>query len=140
MTHVLPNHCDSFKGCIFNYCYVIYGRGVKRNSSSHSVHSIHPNTNKPNTTKIKKTNTKTHTSTVSTNKPTKPSHSPTTPNPRRDTPGEKGVSERGYDSRGKGNTTVKDALNCALINARSLCNKKEEMVSYVLKTHPIWFS
>ena len=65
------------------------GWGVERNSSSHSVHSIHPNTNKPNTTKVKKTNTKTHTNTVSTNQPIKPCHSPTTPNPRIDIPGEK---------------------------------------------------
>ena len=109
---------------------------VERNSSSHSVYSIHSNTNKPNNTKVKKTNTKTHTNTVCTNQPTKPFHSPTTPNPRRDTPGEKGVGERGYGGRGKGNTTVKDALNCALINARSLCNKKEEIVSYVYENTP----
>ena len=38
--------------------------------------------------------------------------------------------------RGKGNTTVKDTLTCALINARSLCNKKEEMVSYVYENTP----
>ena len=109
---------------------------VERNSSSHSVHSIHQNTNKPNTTKVKKTNTKTHTNSVSTNQLTKPSSSPTTPNPRRDTPGEKGVGERVYGGRGKGNTTVKDTLNSALINARSLCNKKEEMVSYVYENTP----
>ena len=112
------------------------GGEVERNSCSHSVHSIHPNTNKPNNTKVKKTNTKTHTNTVSTNQPTKPSHNPTTPNPRRDTPGEKEVGERGYGGRGKGNTTVKDTLNCALINARDLCNKKEEMVSYVYENTP----
>ena len=31
---------------------------------------------------------------------------------------------------------MKDTLNCALINARSLCNKKEEMVSYVYENTP----
>ena len=72
--------------------------------------------------------------TVSTNQTTKLSHSPTTPNPRRDTPGEKGWVREG--DRGKGNTTVKDTLTCALINARSLCNKKEEMVSYVYENTP----
>ena len=78
------------------------GRGeVEPNSPSQSVHSIHPNTNKPNTTKVKKTNTKTHTNTISTNQPTKPSHSPTTPNPRCDTPREKGVGERGRQREGK---------------------------------------
>ena len=44
--------------------------------------------------------------------------------------------ERGYGGRRKGNTTVKDTLNCALINARSLCNKKEEMESYVYENTP----
>ena len=38
--------------------------------------------------------------------------------------------------REKGNTTVKDTLTCALIKARSLCNKKEEMVSYVYENTP----
>ena len=48
--------------------------------------------------------------------------------------GEIPLGRRGWvreGDRGKGNTTVKDTLTCALINARSLCNKKEEMVSYV---------
>ena len=31
---------------------------------------------------------------------------------------------------------MKDTLNCALINARRLCNKKEEMVSYVYENTP----
>ena len=31
---------------------------------------------------------------------------------------------------------MKDALNCALINARSLCNRKEEIVSYVYENTP----
>ena len=31
---------------------------------------------------------------------------------------------------------MKDTLTCALINARSLCNKKEEMVSYVYESTP----
>ena len=46
------------------------------------------------------------------------------------------MGERGYGGRGKGNTTVKDTLNCALINSRSLCNKKEEMVIYVHENTP----
>ena len=46
------------------------------------------------------------------------------------------MGERGYGGRGKGNTTVNDTLNCALINARSLCNKKEEMVNYEYKNTP----
>ena len=46
------------------------------------------------------------------------------------------MGERGYGDRGKGNTTVKNTLNCAPINARSLCNKKEEMVSYVYENTP----
>ena len=46
------------------------------------------------------------------------------------------MGERGYGGRGKGNTTVKDTLICALINARSLCNKKEDMVSYVYENTP----
>ena len=41
------------------------------------------------------------------------------------------MGERGYGGSVKGNSTVKDTLNCSLINARSLCNKKEKMVSYV---------
>ena len=39
-------------------------------------------------------------------------------------------------NRGEGDTTVKDTLTCALINDRSLCNKKEEMVSYVYENTP----
>ena len=31
---------------------------------------------------------------------------------------------------------MKDTLTCALINARSLCNKKEDMVSYVYENTP----
>ena len=46
------------------------------------------------------------------------------------------MGERGYGDRDKGNTAVNDTLNCALINARSLCNKKEEMVSYVYENTP----
>ena len=50
--------------------------------------------------------------------------------------GEIPLGRRGYGCRGKGNTTVRDALNCALINARNLCNKKDEMVSYVYENTP----
>ena len=53
--------------------------------------------------------------------------------------GEIPLGRRGWvrkGDRGKGNTTVKDTLTCALINARSLCNKKEEMVSYVYENTP----
>ena len=49
----------------------------------------------------------------------------------RDTPGEKGVGERGYGGSGKGNTTVKDTLNCAVIN---VTRKKRWLVMYMKKT------
>ena len=116
------------------------GGEIERNSCSHSVHSIHPNTNKPNSTKVKKSNTKTHTNTVSTNQPTKPFHSPTTPNPRRDTAGEKGVGERGYGGKGKGNITMKDTLNCALKMPEICVTRKKRWSVMCMKTHPICFS